>query len=360
MAYGQSTYPEHGEAQLKLLFLCGNVVLWHKEVSLFCECLLSSYCKKKTLTVNSKGGKKLSFSSAPRSPRWCLELQPSKGWWSLQSMRPSQQSSSSTFQMGGTHLSCNWVRTGFLAKAGLKFLWALTASELRLQWLFAGCLAFFVFDVPWQFSRSQAQGVLDLMCPFGLLLVSSWEKALDLKWELFDLVISSEHHLLLVAMARLSPFLTGIEIWLLGNEHAIGKSKMEEGGLHMEIFLGYLGIKSNCKPSCPSIYLSSVTTASLLLPFWQKNYTDNSPGPGRQNTCPNPADMHGTSFSQFYYVSEKLYFCCCYLNFIRIRVFFVQFPKIHDIENNTPKKLARSDAVSIIGIEIIQNFLYSL
>lgn len=38
MAYGQSTYPEHGEAQFKLLFLRGYVVLWHKEIFLFCEC----------------------------------------------------------------------------------------------------------------------------------------------------------------------------------------------------------------------------------------------------------------------------------------------------------------------------------
>lgn len=175
MAYGQSTYPEHREAQLKLLFRCGNVVLWHKEVSLFCECLLSSYCKKKTSATNSRGKKILSFSSALRFPRWQLELQPRTGWWSLQSMRSCQQSSSSTFQMEGTYLSCNRVRTGFLAKAGLKFLWAFTASELRLQWLFARCLAFFVFDVPWQFSRGQAQSVLGLMCPFGLLLVFSWE-----------------------------------------------------------------------------------------------------------------------------------------------------------------------------------------
>lgn len=38
----------------------------------------------------------------------------------------------------------------------------------------------------------------------------------------------------------------------------------------------------------------------------------------------------------------------------------MQFPKIHDIEWKTSKQLTRSDAVSIIDVEIIQNFLYSL
>lgn len=84
----------------------------------------------------------------------------------------------------------------------------------------------------------------------------------------------------------------------------------------MEVFLGYLGIESNCKQPCLSIYLSSVTTPSPFLPFWQRTSTGKSPGSGRQNTCPNPADIYGTSFSQFCHASRKLYFCCYSLNSI--------------------------------------------
>lgn len=98
---------------------------------------------------------------------------------------------------------------------------------------------------------------------------------------------------------------------------------MKKGGLHMEIFLGFLGTKSNCKQPCLSVYLFSATTASQLLPSGQRTsrdkcLLDNSPGPGRQANYPSPADIVGTSFYQFYDVpvGNFLYFWCCYLNSI--------------------------------------------
>lgn len=176
MAYGQSTYPEHGEAQFKLLFLCGNVVLWRKEVFLFCECLLSSYCKKKMLAINwgkknkknkkkEEGeGKKCSFSNPVKSPRWQVELQTRIGCWSLQPMRPCHHKAPQpSFRWGDPPLLLQGQNKSF----------SKTRSEIPMdihcKWaevpltVFAGCLGYFVFDVPWQFSSDQAQGVLGLI-----------------------------------------------------------------------------------------------------------------------------------------------------------------------------------------------------